>query len=103
MSDIVDVSIARLTQKAQLGSVLNSFRQHDGYKIFEKILQDIVEDRKQQWLQGSDEQAKIFRYQAQGVQMALGALKKVVLEGVLAQDRLKEQSETSFESPQLPS
>ena len=90
MDEMIDQKNSRLAHKAERGSVLRSFAQHSGFKIFTEALNDIVSDKKNKWLQGTDEEAKIFRYQAQGVEMALGVLKRFVLEGDLASSQLKE-------------
>jgi hypothetical protein len=86
-----DFKEARLTQRAERGAVMRSFAQHSGFKIYTEALNDITQDKKNKWLQGTDEEAKIFRYQAQGIEMALGILKRMVLDGDLAASQLREE------------
>ena len=97
MDEMIDHKAARLSQRAQRGAVIRSFAQHEGFKIYTEALDEIISDKKNKWLQGSDEEAKIFRYQAQGVEMARGVLKKMLIEGTLAADQLRESVENSFE------
>jgi hypothetical protein len=97
MDEMVDLKTSRLSHRAQRGSVIRSFVQHEGFKLFKEELETIVLDKKNKWLQGTDEEAKIFRYQAQGVEMALGILKRLILDGDLAVSQLRENTETSLE------
>ena len=97
MDDMMDHKASRLSHKAQRGAVVRSFAQHEGFKIYTETLNDIVQDKKNKWLQGSDEEAKIFRYQAQGIEMALGVIKRMILEGDLATDQLREHVDNSLE------
>lgn len=101
MNDFIDAKTVRLGATAERGSVIRSFCQHPGFKLYEKELQDIIEDKKNKWLQGNDDEAKLFRYHAQGVQMALGVLKRMILDGDLANSQLRENSESSLQAPQL--
>lgn len=93
--ELHDPKTARLAQRAERGSVIRSFAQHPGFKIYKEELDAIVSDKKNKWLQGSDEDAKIFRYQAQGVDMALGILKRMILDGDLAANQLHEAVEAA--------
>ena len=92
--------VGRLAHRAERGSIMRSFAQHAGFQIFKEELDAIVQDKKNKWLQGSDEDAKIFRYQAQGVDMALGVLKRIVLDGDLAATQMKEVVDNSLEPQQ---
>ncbi len=101
MSDeLNDARNARLVAKAERGSVVRDFCRHAGFALYKKELEDIVTDKKQKWLQGNDEEAKIFRYQAQGVDLALGILKRMILDGDLATSQLREAVETDSEPQQ---
>jgi hypothetical protein len=100
MDEMQDAKTGRLAHRAERGSVLRSFAQHSGFKIFKDELEAIVQDKKNKWLQGTDEEAKIFRYQAQGVDLALGVLKRIILDGDLAASQLKENVENSLEPQQ---
>lgn len=97
---MIDPKTSRLAHRAQTGAIMRSFAQHEGFKIFKQALEDIVADKKNKWLQGTDEEARIFRFQAQGVEMALGVIKKYILDGDLANSQLKEAVETSLEPQQ---
>jgi hypothetical protein len=92
-----DLKSSRLSNRAQKGAVIRSFVQHEGFKLFSEALNDIVVDKKNKWLQGTDDEAKIFRYQAQGIDMALGVLKRMVLEGDLAVSQLRDQDDNSLD------
>ena len=95
--ELQDAKTARLAQRAERGSTIRSFAQHPGFKIYKDELDAIVTDKKNKWLQGTDEEAKIFRYQCQGVEMALGLLKRMILDGDLAATQLHEAVENSLE------
>lgn len=102
MEEMQDAKTARLAQRAERGSVIRSFAQHPGFKIYTEALNEIVLDKKNKWLQGSDEEAKIFRYQAQGIDMALGVLKRMILDGDLATSQLRENVDNSLEPQAQP-
>jgi hypothetical protein len=102
MDEMIDAKTNRLSHRAERGSIMRSFAQHPGFKILSDSLNDIVQDKKNKWLQGSDEDAKIFRYQAQGVEMALGVLKRMILDGDLATSQLRENVENSLEPQEQP-
>lgn len=98
--ELNDPKIARLASRAERGAVIRSFCQHAGFEIFRKELDEIVADKKNKWLQGTDEEAKIFRYQAQGVDMALGVLKRFILDGNLAASQLHAETADPSLEPQ---
>jgi hypothetical protein len=100
MNEKDEIKVGRLGHKAEVGSVIRSFCQHAGFKVYTESLEAIVQDKKNQWLRGTDEEAKIFRYQAQGVDMALGVLKRMILEGDLAATQMKEVVDDSLEPQQ---
>lgn len=95
--ELQDAKNARLAHRAERGSTIRSFAQHPGFKIYKEELDAIVSDKKNRWLQGTDEEAKIFRYQAQGVEMALGIIKRMILDGDLAATQLHELAESPSE------
>lgn len=97
MEEMQDFKTSRLSHRAERGSIIRSFAQHEGFKIYKEELEAIVQDKKNKWLQGSDEDAKIFRYQAQGIDMALGVLKRMILDGDLAVSQLRENADNSLE------
>jgi hypothetical protein len=97
MDEMIDAKSSRLSHRAQRGAIIRSFAQHEGFHIFKNELDSIIQDKKNKWLQGTDEDAKIFRYQAQGIEMALGVLKRMILDGDLAVSQLRENTENSLE------
>lgn len=74
MSELSDAQITRLVQNAEVGKVIRAWCQHPGFAIYKKALEDVVADKKNKWLQGSDEDAKLERIRAQGIQKALEVL-----------------------------
>lgn len=81
MEGLTDQQIARLSQNVNDGQIIRSFCQHTGFKMYEKALADIIADHKNAWLKGSDEDAKIERIRAQGIQKAIDVLKQFILLG----------------------
>lgn len=81
MGELNDQQISRLTSDANTGQIIRAFCQHPGFNIYKNALDAIVEDKKNIWLRGSDEDAKIERIRAQGIQKALDVLKQFILLG----------------------
>lgn len=81
MGDLTDDQVNRLSQDVNHGHVIRAFCQHPGFKLYHDALQAIIEDKKQVWLKGNDEEAKLERLRAQGVQKALDVLKQFILLG----------------------
>jgi hypothetical protein len=81
MSELSDAQLARLANDVQAGLIIKQFCQHPGFKLYREALNAVIEDKKNVWLRGSDEDAKIERIRAQGVQKALDVLKQFILLG----------------------
>jgi hypothetical protein len=81
MEGLTDEQIARLNKDINNANIIRAFCQHDGFKLYVRALEEIIEDKKKMWLRGSDEEAKTERIRAQGVQKALDVLKQFMLLG----------------------
>jgi hypothetical protein len=81
MSDLSEQQLARLANDVNNGHIIRSFCQHPGFKLYKAELDLILEDKKNIWLRGSDEDAKTERIRAQGVQKAVDILKQFILIG----------------------
>lgn len=92
MDELTDAQVARLSHAVNEGHIIRSWCQHQGYKIYEKALQEKISDKKNVWLKGSDEEAKTARIRAQGIQEALDELKKFMLQGDTAAHVLNQTS-----------
>lgn len=101
MDELNPSQIERLQATATVGDQVREFCRHPGFKLYMKELEAIINDDKQKWLQGTDEEAKLARLEARGVQKAIDVLKKFILSGDRAKHMLKEVSEvTVLNSPQ---
>lgn len=80
-SELYDAQIARLQEDVQKGQVIRDFCKHPGFKMYNDALQALIEDKKNLWLKGSEEDAKLERIRAQGVQKAIDTLKQFILVG----------------------
>lgn len=74
MSDLNEQQLARLQTNVQEGAIIRSWCQHAGYAIYKRKLEEILADKKNLWLKGSDEDARQERIRAQGLQMAFTVL-----------------------------
>jgi len=81
MSELNDQQIARLSQDVNNSQIIRSFCQHPGFKLYKSALDAILEDKKNAWLKGDDEEARKERIRAQGVQKAVDVLKQFILLG----------------------
>jgi hypothetical protein len=81
MSELNDDQLARLSADVNNGQIIRGFCQHPGFKLYQEALMAIIEDKKQAWLKGNDEDAKLERLRAQGVQKGLDILKQFILLG----------------------
>ena len=78
MEGLNDQQIARLQNDVNIANIIRQFCQHPGFKIYKGALDAIIEDKKNIWLRGSDEDAKIERIRAQGIHKAIEVLKQFV-------------------------
>lgn len=91
MSELSDTQITRLTQNAEAGKIIRAWCSHPGYGLYKKALEEVLADKKNKWLQGSDEEARTERIRAQGLQKALEILTQFMVVGdsasmILARD-----------------
>lgn len=93
MADLTEMQMQRLSQDANNGSIIRAFCSHPGFKLYEGALKEVIEDKKNLWLKGSDEEAKTERIKAQGVQKALDILKQFMLLGDNSNRLLNQQKE----------
>lgn len=80
-TELYDAQIARLSADVQAGQIIREFCKHPGFALYHGALQALIEDKKNLWLKGSDEDAKVERVRAQGVQKAIDTLKQFILVG----------------------
>lgn len=82
MSELNEDQLTRLSHDVNNGQIIRAFCQHPGFKLYQQALQEIIDDKKQAWLRGDDDNvAKLERLRAQGVQKALDILKQFILLG----------------------
>lgn len=91
MSELSEQQLARLSTDVNVGHTIRAFCQHPGFKIYKEALDAILEDKKNVWLRGSDEDARIERIRAQGVQKAMDILKQFMLVGDRSAQILNDQ------------
>lgn len=92
MSDLGEQQINRLAQDVNNGNIIRAFCQHPGFKLYKAALDAVLEDKKNAWLKGSDEDARVERIRAQGVQRAVDILKQFILTGENAARVLNENA-----------
>ena len=92
MSDLNEQQINRLSQDVNNGHIIRAFCQHPGFKLYKAELDAILEDKKNAWLKGNDEDARVERIRAQGVQKAVDVLKQFILLGDNAARMLNENA-----------
>lgn len=97
MSDLNEHQQLRLQQDVTNGHIIRAFCQHPGFKLYKAELDGILEDKKNAWLKGNDEDARIERIRAQGVQKAVDVLKQFMLLGDNAARMLNENAQTPKE------
>lgn len=90
---LTDDQINHLLSDVQNGNLIRGFCQHPGFKLYQQALELVLADKKNTWLKGSDEEAKLERIRAQGVQKALDVLKQFLLTGSNAARILKENEQ----------
>lgn len=81
MSELTEQQQLRLAQDVNNGNIIRSFCQHPGFKLYKAELDAILEDKKNAWLKGSEEDARLERIRAQGVQRAVEVLKQFMVLG----------------------
>lgn len=91
-------TLEALKKTAVEGSQIRDLCKHPGFKIYLKALEDIILDKKNTWLRGSEEDAKNARLEAKGIQRALDELKKFIISGDNAQNIINDTS--NFSNPE---
>ena len=81
MDELTDAQLNHLQQDVNNGLIIRSFCSHAGFKLYKDALDARIQDKKNIWLKGSDEEARIERIRAQGIQIALDILKQFMLLG----------------------
>lgn len=81
MNELTDAQMNRLANDVQIGQIIRAFCQHPGFKYYREALDAILEDKKNLWLKGTEEDARTERIRAQGVQKAVDVLKQFILVG----------------------
>lgn len=100
MDELTPNTVERLKQSAYEGDVIKDFCKQPGFKIYQARLEEIINDCKHTWLNGSEEDAKNARFEARGVKRALDELKKFILSGNSAKKILVDSSiDTNLSTP----
>lgn len=81
------------------GDTIREFCKHPGFKIYKQELEAIINDNKNSWLKGNDEDARVARYEARGVQKSLDVLKKFIFCGDNAKQVLLEDATSNLSDP----
>jgi len=92
MDELNEQQINRLSQDVNNGHIIRAFCQHPGFKLYKAELDAILEDKKNAWLKGDDEEARKERIRAQGVQRAVEVLKQFMVLGDNASRMLNENA-----------
>lgn len=98
--DLSDEQKNKLLDRAEEATWIREFCRHPGFKLYKTALEDIISDKKNTWLKGSEEDAKMARFEARGVQRALDELKKFIVNGDHARqilDSLAKEGEQGIE------
>lgn len=90
MDELTDGQVSRLAQTVNQGQIIRAWCQHPGFALYKQALQDIIADKKNTWLQGTEESAKEARIRAQGVNEAFLLLTKFMTQGDAAAKVLNE-------------
>lgn len=91
--ELTEQQVTRLVHNAETGKVIRAWCQHPGYTVFKRALEEVLSDKKNKWLAGTDEEAKMARIQGQGVQKALDILTQFMLVGDTAAQILAREQE----------
>lgn len=101
MSDVTPEQKERLRVAVDEGDMIRSFCKHPGFELYRKAIEAKILDSKNKWLIGSDEDARVARYKAQGIMEAMNELKKFMLTGDNARQILVKEAQSSvFTEPQ---
>ena len=92
-NELTEAQVKRLVQNAEVGRTIRAWCQHPGFAVYKRALEEILADKKNKWLTGTDEEAKLSRVQAQGVQKAMDVLTQFMLVGDSATQILTREQE----------
>ena len=68
--DLSDEQKNKLLDKVEKASYIRDFCRHPGFKVYKKALEDLINDDKNTWLRGTEEEARLARFEARGIQRA---------------------------------
>lgn len=93
MSELTQEQLGHLERAAGQGGMVRDLCQHPGFKLYLKAIEDLKAKREKIWLQGTEQEAREARLQAQGLELAITELKKFIISGDRANKMLDEHSD----------
>lgn len=90
MNELTEEQLGHLERAAGQGGMIRDLCQHPGFKLYLSTLETLKKQKEQVWLQGTEEEARTARLQAQGIQMAILELYKFIKSGERANKMLDE-------------
>ncbi len=81
MSELSEQQLSKLNLNVQEGQIIRAWCQHPGFPIYKRKIEEILMDKKNAWLKGSDEDARLERIRAQGLQRAFDILTQFLMLG----------------------
>lgn len=90
MSDLTDEQLGSLERASSQGGMIRDLCQHPGFKIYLKSIEELKNKKEKQWLLGTEDEARLARAQAQGLDLAITELKKFIISGDRASKMLNE-------------
>lgn len=84
---------SRLVKSATLGALVKNWTKHPAYKIFEEAIQSVLDDRKNTWINGTEEEARNARAEAKGVLKTMRILQMFKNSGEVAKSGLKDSND----------
>lgn len=81
---------SKLIRNATVGGLVKNWCKHPAFKLFEEAIQTILDDKKEMWLKGTDEEARNARAEARGVAKAMKVLQMFKASGELSKKTLME-------------
>jgi hypothetical protein len=84
---------ASLLTKATQGALIANWKKHPAFNLYLKALENVLADKKNSWLTGTEEEAKAARQEAKGILKAIQILKMFENTGVVAKKALIEAGE----------
>lgn len=84
--------VERLKKVSLDGDIIRELCKHPGFKFYLERLNEMIDDNKNTWLNGTEEDAKNARFEARGLKRAMDELKKFMLSGDRAKQILVDSS-----------